>query len=398
MGQGGRLRSSPRLCLACCRHVNQSKIRILTILEARSITGPAKAVLEFAREAAKAGAAPSIELSILTFLRGEPGNSFTSVIREKGIPLEIVSEKRVFDLGVISQLREIVARRKPDVIWTNGVKSHFLVRLAGLHRQAKWVAFHHGYTTTTWKTRLYNKLDRWSHHGAERLVTVCAKFAADIEAQGIPANRIRVEHMPVRPSEPAAAAELADLRRALDISEQTRVVLSVGRLSKEKGQDGLLRAFATVEAGPKRLLLLGDGPELEPLRALARELKIQSAVSFLGLQSDVRPYYELADVFVLPSHSEGSPNVLLEAMDAGVPVVATAVGGIPELATNELDALLVQDSDVAALANAINRLLRDEALRFRLTAAAQNVLALHTPEHYFQSIASVFEEVVGPPV
>ena len=140
-------------------------------------------------------------------------------------------------------------------------------------------------------------------------------------------------------------------------------MLSVGRLSKEKGQDGLLRAFATVEAEPKRLLLLGDGPELEPLRALACELKIQNAVSFPGLQSNVRPYYELADVFVLSSHSEGSPNVLLEAMDAGVPVVATAVGGVPELVTNEVDALLVPDRDVAALAKAITRVLGDEALR-----------------------------------
>lgn len=373
-------------------------IRILTILEAYSVTGPAKAVLEFAREAAKPEARPKIELSILTFLRGAEGNSFTEAVLAKGLPLETVQEKGPFDFGVIPQLKEVVARRRPHIIWTNSVKSHFLIRWSGLNRQAKWVAFHHGYTTTTWKTRAYNYLDRWSHRGADRLVTVCGKFARDLEQiAGIPAERIAVEHMPLRTSTPVALEDAARLRSSLGIETHQTVLLSVGRLSKEKGHAEFLRAAALLRDRGKRdlrIVLVGDGPERAALSGLCGELKLEDNVRFCGHQADVRPYYAIADLFVLPSHTEGSPNVILEAIDAGVPVVATAVGGIPEIVENETSALLVSPHDPAALAGAIERLLENPALGEKLRPAARLVLARHTPEQYFRHIAKVFEEVL----
>src|SRR5204863_1257122 len=87
-----------------------------------------------------------------------------------------------------------------------------------------------------------------------------------------------------------------------------------------------------------KLIIVGDGAERVSLEAAARTSNLAKRIFFTGQVSDVRPFYELADVFVLPSHSEGSPNVLLEAMAAEVPVVATAVGGVPEIAENETSA------------------------------------------------------------
>ncbi len=374
-------------------------IRILSILEAYSITGPAKAVLEFAREAAKPEAHPKIDLSILTFLRGGRENSFTEAVRASNLPLDVVTENGRFDFGVIPQLRAVVEKRQPHIIWTNSVKSHFLIRWSGLNRRAKWVAFHHGYTTTDWKTRGYNQLDRWSHRGADRLVTVCGKFANDIEKfVGIPAGQIDVEHMPLRALGPVPPETAVALRRSLDIAANATVLLTVGRLSKEKGHSDLLRALALMRAAgePKLdLLLAGDGPERSALEALCAELNLQDSVHFLGFQVNVRPLYGIADLFVLPSHSEGSPNVLLEAIDAGVPIIATAVGGIPEIVENEVSALLVDQQNETALASAIRRMLGDEALRERLRSSARLVLPRHTPEQYFRHIAQVFETVLG---
>jgi glycosyltransferase involved in cell wall biosynthesis len=374
-------------------------IRIVCILEAYSVTGPAKAVLEFAREAGKPDARPKIDLSIVTFLRGAKENSFTEAARATGLPLDVVTEKGRFDFGVIPQLREVVEKRQPHIIWTNSVKSHFLIRWSGLNRKARWVAFHHGYTTTDWKTRSYNYLDRWSHHGADRLVTVCGKFAKDLERiVGIPAGRIDVEHMPLRALGPVPQETASCLRHSLGISGDASVLLSVGRLSKEKGHAEFLRAVALLrDAGERKLdvLLVGDGPERGALEALCAGLKLENIVHFLGHQADVRPFYGAADLFVLPSHSEGSPNVLLEAIDAGVPIVATAVGGIPEIVENEVSAVLVNRQDEAALAMAIRRVLGDEALREKLRSGARLVLAQHTPEQYFRHIAQVFETVLG---
>jgi glycosyltransferase involved in cell wall biosynthesis len=374
-------------------------IRILTILEAHSITGPTKAILEFNREAVRSATSPRIELSVLTFLRGGGENSFTRAIRAEGMPLDIVAEKGRFDRGVIPQLRAAVARRQPHIIWTNAVKSHFLIRSSGLHKSVKWVAFHHGYTTTHWSTRLYNQLDRWSLFGAERLVTVCGPFAAQLSARGIPRERIHVEHMPIRTGMAVPHEEASALRRQFAPEPGTQILLSVGRLSQEKGHAELLRAMAAIRkthpVPPVRLVLAGDGPEAASLKALCSELNLRDSVIFAGHQTDVRPFYAMADVFVLPSHSEGSPNVLLEAMDANLPIVATAVGGIPEMVTSGETALLTPARDVEALSASLLRMLADRPLRLRLADAARAVLLRHSPERYFQNLAAVFRDVAA---
>jgi glycosyltransferase involved in cell wall biosynthesis len=185
-----------------------------------------------------------------------------------------------------------------------------------------------------------------------------------------------------------------ELRRELGIGDDIRIVLSVGALSREKGHAGLLRALAAARGDPRcppmRLMLVGDRRANEPLRALARHLGLSEIVVFCGHRADVRPYYSAADLFVLASHSEGSPNVLLEAMDAGVPIVATRVGGIPEMLTDERSALLVRRGDVKEMGSRIIRALIDGELRARLTAAGREAVAEYAPELYFKRLADVF--------
>src|SRR5207248_7230096 len=119
----------------------------------------------------------------------------------------------------------------------------------------------------------------------------------------------------------------------------------------------------------------------------AAQSGIGQRIIFAGQVTDVRPFYAMSDAFVLPSHTEGSPNVLLEAMAARVPIVATAVGGVPEIVENEESALLVPANDPAALAAAIVRLLTDADLGRRLTMnAAETVSKNHSPEEYVRSL------------
>src|SRR6266851_2693112 len=143
-------------------------IRVLAMLEANNISGSAKAVLEFAKEAARGHSGfPKIDLSILTFDRGQGENCLTQAIRDIGTPLDTILERRRFDSNVVPELRSLVAKRGVDLIWTNSVKSHFLVRWAGLNRSRSWIAFHHGYTATDTKMRIYNQLDWWSLQTAD---------------------------------------------------------------------------------------------------------------------------------------------------------------------------------------------------------------------------------------
>lgn len=372
-------------------------------MESYTITGPAKNLIEFACQARQPDPdIPPVEVVIVTFERGRAGgsNAFIDGARAAGLTVEVISERRRFDLGVIPQLKAIVHRCRPDILQSHNVKSHLLVRLSGLPRTYPWIAFHHGYTATDRKDRLYNQCDRWSLRGAGRIVAVCAAFSRRLEAMGIPAGRIAVRHNMVKPFAGVPPAQVSELRARLGIGPQVPVVLSVGRLSAEKGHLDLLEAAGRVRRGRPdlsfRVVLAGGGPERDRIARRASELGLDDILILAGHQADVRPFYSMAGVLALPSHSEGSPNVLLEAMSAGVPVAATAVGGTPEIATHGETALLVAPRDPAAMAAALERLLTDPVLGRRLAEAARlRVAARYTPQAYRRSLTAIYQDVLA---
>ena len=254
-------------------------LRVMAMLEANNLSGTAKAVLEFAKEASRGHpGSPEIDLSILTFDRGHGETCLTKAIRDIGTPLDVVHERRRFDTSVIPQLRSLVEKRGVDLIWSNSVKSHFLVRWAGLNRSRKWVAFHHGYTTTDTKMRIYNQLDRWSLRTANRVFTSSAAFIEELERSNVQRDHIHVQHMPVRPFAPVSEKQKMELRQELRLNEGTRVLLSVGRLSREKGHADLIQALPKIREltgnSPLRLVLVGEGPERPRIEELCRNLRV----------------------------------------------------------------------------------------------------------------------------
>jgi colanic acid/amylovoran biosynthesis glycosyltransferase len=150
-----------------------------------------------------------------------------------------------------------------------------------------------------------------------------------------------------------------------------RQLLFVGRLTAEKGLPILLESISELEGAI--LEIAGDGPDKEMLLAEAQKLGVSNRVRFLGYQSQqqVRALLKQADVFVMSSFAEGLPVVLMEAMAAGVPVVATRIAGIPELVSDEESGLIVLPGDANAITKAVGRLLEDPDLRNRLAAAGR---------------------------
>lgn len=385
-------------------------MKILSVVEATNVNAVAKLVLDFYRTAGELRQSrtdfPAVAGAVVTFDRattgaGEPPNDFVAAVRAAGIDLDVIPERRRFDLSVIEALKTVSEKRAPDIIVTNSVKSHFLMWRSRLWKKYPWVAFHHGYTSTDRKMRLYNRFDRFSLPKADVVVTVCDAFARELtKVARVPAEKIRVQHNSIRPAAPPAAEDVRAWRKQLGISNDQRVILSIGRLSKEKAHADLIAAFRELcEVNPNlncRLLIVGDGPERETLEATARSSGLAERIVFTGQMRDVRPFYDMADVFVLSSHSEGSPNVLLEAMAARVPVVATSVGGVPEIVENEKSALLVSARDPSALADAIMRIMSDSDLRLRLTEDAAAVVAKnHTPEQYVDSLIKIYDDAIS---
>jgi glycosyltransferase involved in cell wall biosynthesis len=378
-------------------------LRVLAFMEALwPTTGPAKNLLEFAGRAAVApGPLPRATIAVATYHRGnEPvDNDFVVACKKAALDIHIVHERFLFDFAIVPAIRKLADTLQPDIIQTHAVKSHFLVRLAGLHQNRPWIAFHHGYTWTSLRTRVYNELDRWSLQAADKVVTVCRPFASTLEGIGVRPDRIIIRHNAVKTFSPASAETTAQLRQKLGIQEGIRVLLCVGRLSREKAQSDFIEAAALLCKGKARsnicFVIAGDGPDRFKLIDLAKRLSLSDQTIFAGQIADLAPYYTIADLAVLPSHTEGSPNVLLEAMAAGLPIVATAVGGVPEIVEHEKQALLVEKQNPAALARSIERLLVDQELCARLAAAARQTVANYTPEAYRDSILSLYQSCLN---
>ncbi len=371
-------------------------LSILAILEAVSLTGPAKNLLQFA-EFAGAGTSESaqVQLRLVTYRRpGQPEtNDFLAAASRLGLACEVIDETSARDFRTLPQIRALVKRFRPDVIQTHNVKSAFLVRLSGVHRCTPWIHWHHGYTAPTRKQALYNQLNRFSVRRAKQVVTVTSAFIPELLDIGIPRERIEVIPNAIRPDWGASGADVPKARDSKVIT-----LLAIGRLSKEKAHSDLVEALALLQSDPglplMRLVLVGDGHERQNLEALAASRNVP--VTFAGQVSDVQPFYRQADLFVLPSLSEGSPNVLIESMAAGTPIVATAVGGVPETVTDGIEALLVPAANPAALAEAISRVIGNPDLAGRLSEAAKaRVRREFLPEARARRIIELYRGVLG---
>ena len=377
-------------------------IRVVALMEANSVTGPAKNVIEFARRSSRSGSCDGpLDLTLIAFVRGdERRNAFVTAAREAGLMVDVIQERFAFDIGVIPQLRRIVAERHPDIIQTHAVKSHFLVWLLRLHRRCRWIAFNRGYTWENLKVRSYNQLDRLSLPAADRVVTVCEAFAQELRRKGIGSEKIVVRHNMVAPFVRSTPAQIADLQRHWGISTDALVLLAVGRLSPEKGHADLIEAISRLRPmrlrRSFRLIIAGDGSERNAIARKIEAMGVGDLVTLVGHQGDMRPYYSMAEILVLPSHSEGSPNVLLEAMAAGVSTVATNVGGVTEIVKNGETSLVVGPGRPQELAQALARMIDDEPLRRRIANAALESVAQYDPEHYCEFLIDVHRRLVHP--
>jgi len=376
-------------------------MKLLAVIEASSVTGPAKNLIDFAKLARELPPTERIETSVATFERESASrpDAFMEAVREAGIPIFSIVQRSVADRRAISGLREAFHRFTPDIVQTHAVKGHFLMRMSGLNAERPWIAFHHGYTFTDLKMRAYNQLDRWSLRGASRIVTVSAAFERQLRSQGTPPQRISVLHNAIDSHWMSGLPDATGLRAALGFASEDRVVLTVGRLSQEKAHTDLVLAMKRLgeltPQIPARLIIVGEGPERDRIQQTARACGLTDNVTLAGFVRDPRPYYAIADVVVLSSLTEGSPNALLEAMAARVPVVATAVGGIPEIVQDQESALLVPSREPEALASAIAATFADPAATSRRVAAARALIETrHSPEARAAQLVKIYQESI----
>jgi len=295
--------------------------------------------------------------------------------------------------GLVGKLRAAFRSLEPDVVHTHQVGA---LLYAGLATARPVVHTQHG-REILWRPRR-RLLARLSAARAARFVCVSRDLAREVSAgRLVPTRKLRVVPNGVSTEPACGPGDGADVRRSLGIPDGAAVVGTVGRLDEIKRQDDLIRALSRLGGdGPApHLLLVGDGPALGPLRSLAEGAGLGRRVHFVGYQERPGRYLAAMDVFALPSRSEGMPLAVLEAWAAGLPVVASRVGGLPELAGDGA-AILVEPGDVPALAGSLGEVLADPARARELgMAGRERVATLFGLDVMVDSYLRQYREVLG---
>ncbi|HEV3166317.1 MAG TPA: glycosyltransferase [Isosphaeraceae bacterium] len=264
--------------------------------------------------------------------------------------------------GMISQLIRVFRDLSPDVVHT-----HQIGTLLYSGPAARWarvpLVVHTEHGKERYAKRLRTRmLGRVAGRFATTFFCLTEDMAAAVRASGIvPGHKLRVISNGIETRQFLERRDTGPARRSLSIPEGAPVIGTVGRLTEVKRQDVLIRGFAQVKQRfpAAHLVLVGDGPILHDLQELAAGLGIADCVHFTGYQSDTAPYLQLMSIFALTSRSEGMPQAALEACVTGLPVVATRVGGLPELVDDGRTGILVPPGDEVALATALCELLVD---------------------------------------
>jgi glycosyltransferase involved in cell wall biosynthesis len=340
-----------------------------------------------------ATALPSDYVStFLSFSEGGRCRPFLAAARAAGFDAAELTYDTPDFRSSVRELTTFLHGNFADVLITHGYKSNLLGRPAARRAGMPVVSVSRGWTGESLKVRCYEAIDRLHLRFMDRVVCVSAGQADRVRRAGVPAERIRVIRNAARLdafAEPDPAGR-NDLRRLA--GGDGPIVLAAGRLSAEKGFPVLVEAApAIIRAVPSaRLLIFGDGSLRGTLERLVIALGLAGRVRLPGFRDDLDRLLPWADVAVLPSLTEGLPNMALEAAAAGVPVVATAVGGTPEVVVSGRTGFLVPAGDPNTLAVRVAELLGNEGLGRALGAFGRHWVE----EHFsFAAQARAYEQL-----
>ncbi len=298
--------------------------------------------------------------------RRDPSPELCRLAREMGIESYVFPCRAGFDRSLAALIRQTVRERGVSLMHCHGYKDdiHALAARAGVVK----VATNHLWKGTSWRSRLYVHADALALRRFDHVVAVSRPILDDMRRRGLKASKTSLIPNGID-SAPFATPLSDDRRRALrpelGLEPSDVVAVSVSSLTPEKGHryvlEGLPRAAQTFPA--LRWLVVGDGPLREAIHEQAVALGISERVRLVGWRRDVPDLLRASDLFLLPSLVEGLPMALLEAMAAGLPAVASAVGDVATVIDDGRNGTLCAPGDVAALGTGISRYAGDAGLR-----------------------------------
>ena len=284
-----------------------------------------------------------------------------------------VDDRGALDATIVGKSLAICREHQVNIWHAHDYKSNLLGLILSRWHPMTLVTTVHGWVERNWKTFLYHNVDRVALPFYQKIICVSPDLLESCRRMGLRQEKLIHIDNAIDTEQFRRTNAMHMAKQAMQWPENRRMILGAGRLSKEKGFDVLMQAVANLrsEGLDVGLAIAGDGNERPFLESRLRELGLQESSRLLGFQSNLMPLYEACDVFALSSLREGLPNVLLEAMAMGAPVVSTRVAGTPRLITDREHGLLVEIGSADALTSALREVLQDDSLRTRLLTNAR---------------------------
>jgi glycosyltransferase involved in cell wall biosynthesis len=368
---------------------------VVHTISAFDVFGPEKTVINECLALREAGWA-----SVVVNFWDEEEIPIARKVAAAGVRYVRIPSRGKLDWRAVGALRRLIRTPPRVVVHSHGYKADLYSVIAARRERRPAVTTVHGWTSENLKVRVYERLQAMAWRFFDRVICVSEGYRQVALRRGVPEDRLVRIPNGIKPAyaAPIDAHEREGLKAELGIAPGQTVVAIIGRLGIEKGHPLFVEAARRVLAtGAEALfLIVGEGAERTRIEGLIEAGGLDSRVKLLGHRDDVARLYRVVDVLAICSVREGLPNVLLEAMLNGVPAVATAVGGVPEVVQSGANGVLVAPGDAEGYVRALLGLVSDAAGRARLGAAArETIMRDYLFERRMERIRAIYEELDG---
>jgi glycosyltransferase involved in cell wall biosynthesis len=312
---------------------------------------------------------------LISFIDNGQPNELMQIARRQGIEVIEIPVKNAFDPRCISKIAGILRDRGIRLLCAHGYKANIIGRLATWLTGIPQISVSRGWTAENQRIRFYEKLDRRFLRYANHIVAVSEGQKRKIMTQGIADRKVSVIHNAIDLE--TLPQHGTEIRAELGIPSDSILVVSAGRLSPEKNQAGMIEVARLVAKNNASVYfaIFGEGFLRNELEMRIRNAGLETRFFLPGFRNNLQALFHDIDIFMLPSFTEGLPNVALEAFAAMKPTVATAVGGTPEVVQHGISGFLTTPDNVAAMAVSVLRLAADPELRQQMGASGYRQVA-----------------------
>lgn len=370
--------------------------RILHIIDQYKIGGPGKTILNSVRFIDQL----NYEIHVATFLpNGTESTELSKKVCETGIPHLFLPDVRGLSMRNLHALRSYIRKHKIGIFHCHGYKSEIYAHLLkSFCRSTVFVITYHGWIEKNLSSKMIVQVTKLLSFRLDGIIAVANEMLTKLPAITKRRNVLHVIHNAVVIEDYPPGDERQAVRRRYGIGSDELVLGVIGRLSPEKGCLEAVDALVHLHGQgiPARLMMIGDGPLKVDLINHVRGHGLEDRVVFTGHVHPVHPLYTALDIVVSPSRTEGISNVILEAMVFRKPVVATRVGGTPEIITDSHNGILVPPGDAKALCNAVEKIALDSNLSNRIVENAYTTIHSHFEfKQRMRKVERFYEEVMA---